>query len=108
MRLHANSFGKYEKRNVMMSLTKSELTQTRTEMARNYEQLNMPPSDIQKALNFSPLNLKNVLEVVPDYNPTNIWKLRDYLEEKLKEPGKLFYPFSILTTNRYYPYEKNW
>ncbi len=42
----------------MMSLTKSELTQTRTEMARNYEQLNMPPSDIQKALNFSPLDLK--------------------------------------------------
>ncbi len=57
-RLHANRFGKYEKRKVTVSLTKSELIQTRTEMAKNYEQLNVSPIDIQKALNFSPLDLK--------------------------------------------------
>lgn len=91
-----------------MSLNQRQLAQTRLEMAKNFEELNQSSEEIKRDLGFSSLDLKNALEVVPRYNPTNVWKLRDYLEEKIYEQGKTFYPFSVLQTNYYYPYEKNW
>lgn len=91
-----------------MSLSTREIEQTRIEMAKNFEILEMSPEAIEEALGFSSLDFKNALEVAPRYNPTNVWKLRDYMEEKIKEQGKVPYPFSILTKNIYYPYEKTW
>jgi len=92
----------------IVSLSIKEIDQTRIEMAENFEILGMSPEEIEKELGFSPLDFKNALGVIPHYNPTNVWKLRDYMEEKIKEQGKTPYPFSILTKNIYYPYDKTW
>jgi len=91
-----------------MSLNTREIEQTRIEMAKNFEILGMSPEAVADELGFSSLDFKNALEVVPYYNPTNVWKLRDYLEEKIEEQSKPFCPFSILTKNIYYPYTKTW
>lgn len=91
-----------------MSLSIKEIEQTRIEMAKNFEILGMPPKAIEEELGFSPLDFKNAIGVVPHYSPTNVWKLRDYMEEKIQEQGKSPYPFSILTKNIYYPYDKTW
>ncbi len=91
-----------------MSLNARQIKQTKLEMAKNFESLNAAPEIIKADLGFSSLDLKNALAVVPHYNPTNVWKLRDYLEEKITEQGKEFYPFSVLTHNIYYPYTKTW
>ncbi|MGX7352039.1 hypothetical protein RU97_GL002258 [Enterococcus canis] len=91
-----------------MSLNKREFEQTQVEMARNFELLDRSPEKIADDLGFSMRELKHALAVTPHYSPVNVWKLRDYLEEKILAEGKTPYPFSILTTNIYYPYEKNW
>ena len=91
-----------------MSLSTREIEQTRMEMAKNFEILGLSPEAIAEELGFSSLDFKNALGVVPHYNPTNVWKLRDYMEEKIKEQGKSPYPFSILKNNIYYPYDKTW
>lgn len=75
-----------------MSLSTKEFEQTRMEMAKNFEILGMSPEVIEEELGFSPLDFKNALEVAPHYNPTNVWKLRDYMEEKIKEQGNGMLP----------------
>ena len=59
-------------------------------------------------LKFSEEELHNALNVTENTNGYNVWKLRDYLVEKLKKERKEVYPFSILKMNIYFPYKKTW
>lgn len=87
-----------------MSLNAKQYEQTRIEMARNLEISGLAPETIQMDLAFSALDFQSALDVLPRYNPTNVWKLRDYLEKKILEQGKKPVPFSVLKNNIYYPY----
>jgi len=88
----------------MMSLTVKQFEQTRIEMAKNFEIAGLTPEMIQTDLGLNTQDFKNALEVTPRHNPTNVWKLRDYLEKKIREQGKEPCPFTVLTKNIYYPY----
>ncbi len=87
-----------------MSLNTKQFELTRIEMAKNYEISGLTPETIQADLGFSAQDFMNALEVLPSYSPTNVWKLRDYLEKKILEQGKKPVPFSVLTNNIYYQY----
>lgn len=44
-------------------------------------------------------------------NPSDVWKLRDYLLDKLKAEGKTAYPFSALadpSANKWFKNQKTW
>ena len=44
-------------------------------------------------------------------NPSDVWKLRDYLLDKLKVEGKTAYPFSALadpSANKWFTNQKTW
>ena len=44
-------------------------------------------------------------------NPSDAWKLRDYLLDKLKAEGKTAYSFSALadpSANKWFTYQKTW
>ena len=87
-----------------MSLTIEEKNQTRLELKKNYEISELTFEIIQSDLNFTSAELTHAFELTQGHDPTNVWKLRDYLEKKILERGKVFYPFSILKKNIYYPY----
>ncbi len=87
-----------------MSLNTKQFEQTRIEMTKNFELSGLSPETIQADLGFNSQEFKNALEVLPRYSPTNVWKLRDYLEKKILEQGKNPVPFSVLTNNIYYRY----
>ena len=87
-----------------MSLTIEEKNQTRLELKKNYEISELALETLRNDLNFTSTELTNAFELIPGHDPTNVWKLRDYLEKKVLEQGKKVYPFSILKNNIYYPY----
>ncbi|MDQ7093622.1 DUF2316 family protein [Desulfosporosinus sp. PR] len=87
-----------------MSLNAKQFEQTRIKMAANFEISGLLPETIQADLGFSAQDFKSALEVLPRYSPTNVWKLRDYLEKKILEQGKNLYPFTVLKNNIYYQY----
>lgn len=85
-------------------LNARQIEQTRKELACNYEISGLPPETIRQDLGFSRDDFVNALELIPHRSPTNVWKLRDYLEKKILEQGKRPVPFTVLTNNIYYPY----
>lgn len=91
-----------------MSLTISEMKITRIELLENFKVLGYEPKTVQKDLNISEKELTNTLNIGDKVNPTMVWKLRDYMEEKILKQGKTPYPYSILKRNIYFPYIKDW
>lgn len=87
-----------------MSLNARQIEQTRIELLQNYELLGFSLETIAQDLGFRDDDFNKALELVPHHNPTNVWKLRDYLEKKILEQGKQPVPFTVLTKNIYYPY----
>jgi len=78
------------------------------ELYLNYELFNGEEHVILSELEFSPKQLHDSLEMDGNSNGYDVWKLRDYLIDKLKEQGKEPYPFSILKENIWFPYRKTW
>ena len=87
-----------------MSLTIEEKNQTRLELKKNYEISGLALEAVQDDLDFTSTGLTHAFELTLGHDPTNVWKLRDYLEKKILEQGKEIYPFSVLKKNIYYPY----
>lgn len=87
-----------------MSLNAKEFEITHAEMTKNFKIAALTPETIQFDLGFSPKDFNNALAVTPGYNPTNVWKLRDYLLKKIAEQGKTPIPFTVLKNNIYYQY----
>lgn len=88
-----------------MSLNSAEREQTSKELKANYEISGLPPEDIQADLGLSPHQLEETLNLGPTSYGETVWRLRYYLEEKIKEQGKEPYPYSILRTNIFYRYK---
>ena len=91
-----------------MSLNMKQKRITSEELNENYKRLGYSMENICSDLGFSEKEFYDVLNVNEDTNGYNVWKLRDYLVEKLEKEGKEVYPFSILKTNLYFPYKKTW
>ena len=93
-----------------MSLNIEQKKQTSIELHENYKISGLTPEDIQSDLGLDPNQLENILNIKSISDPTAVWRLRDYMEEKIMKQGKTPYPYSVLIENIYFPYkkEKKW
>ena len=89
-----------------MSLNIEQKKQTSIELHENYKIAGLTPEDIQSDLGLDPNQLENILNIKSISDPTAVWRLRDYMEEKITEQGKTPYPYSVLIENIYFPYKK--
>ncbi len=91
-------------------LTKEQTINTRKELQENYKRLGEKEEVVLEALQISADELKAVLNM-DNPSPGNVWKVRDYLEDKLREKGISMMPFSRLadhSANRWYSYDTPW
>ena len=91
-------------------LTPIEMRNTAKELQENFKRLNEDLETVLSDLKISKVKLEKVLTMNhPD--PSDVWMVRDYLEDKLRERGIEMYPFSRLAdhkANRWYSYETPW
>lgn len=88
-----------------MSLNQAQKKQTREELRRNYQISGLAPADILRDLGLDEEQLEMVLELGDGVDPTDVWRVRDYMEEIIIASGKKPYPYSALKVNRWYPYK---
>ena len=87
-----------------MSLNARERKQSSCELKQNYIIAAVGDRHIQADLGIGPEELKRTLEIDRSADPTMVWRLRDYLEEKILQAGRKPCPYSVLIENIYYPY----
>ncbi len=88
-----------------MSLTAKEQKQTSIELKKNLAISGLDVSTIMADLNFDKKTFESVLNLSEVHDPTNVWRLRDYMEKKIKEQGKTSYPYSKLIQNIWFRYD---
>lgn len=91
-------------------LTPTETRNTAKELQENFKRLHADMKTVLADLRISEEELKRVL-TMNHPNPSYVWMVRDYLEDKLNERGIAMYPFSRLAdhrANRWYSYETPW
>lgn len=91
-------------------LTPLETRRTRKELQENYRRLNEPEDQVLKDLRMSREELHAVLNMSGAY-PGDVWKVRDYLEDKMNEYGIEMVPWSRLadhSANHWYSYDTPW
>lgn len=91
-------------------LTPLQTINTRKELRENYRRLGEPEEKVLEDLEISSDELHAILDMSDPY-PGNVWMLRDYLEDKLKEKGSPMMPFTRLadhSANHWYPYNTPW
>lgn len=94
----------------MTILTPIQIRNTREELRENYRRLNAGEAEVLRDLEISAEELHAVLSM--DHpNPSHVWMVRDYLEDRLRGKGVEMYPFSRLadhSVNRWYAYDTPW
>lgn len=91
-------------------LTPAQTINTRNELQENYRRLGEDEDAVLKDLQISRDELHAVLNMTNPY-PGDVWMVRDYLEDKLREKGIAMMPFTRLadhSANHWYPYETPW
>lgn len=91
-------------------LTPIQIIHTRKELQENYRRLGEQEEVVLEDLQLSKDELHAVLNMEHPY-PGNVWMVRDYLEDKLKERGIPMMPFSRLadhSANHWYSYDTPW
>lgn len=91
-------------------LTPLQTIRTRNELQENYKRLGEPEDEVLKDVRISREELHNVLNMTHPY-PGNVWKVRDYLEDRLTEKGIAMKPWSRLadhSANHWYSYDTPW
>ena len=88
-----------------MSLSIKEQMQTSKELKENYRISGLTPKDIQAELGISFTQLEETLNLDHAADPVTVWRLRDYMEDKIKEQGKGTFPYSRLINNIWYRYK---
>lgn len=91
-------------------LTPNKITSTHKELQENLKRLGYPTEQICIETELTPKDLMATIQVA-DAKPSNVWKLRDYLDDKLTQEGISPYPWTALanhTANRWYPYDTPW
>ena len=83
---------------------------TAKELQENYEILGYSTEKVLHDLCFTEEQLQRTLWM-KNVNSSDVWKLRDYLLDKLKVEGKTAYSFSALadpSANKWFTYQKTW
>lgn len=88
-----------------MSLNVEQRKQTSIELKANYEISGLTPEEIQADLGFNHKKLEDALNLNSLTDGETVWRLRDYMEEKIKEQVGETYPYSVLITNIWFRYK---
>lgn len=91
-------------------LTPLEKRNTAKELQENFKRLHEDLETVLADLRLSESELRQVLTMKhPD--PSHVWMVRDYLEDKLNERGIEMYPFTKLadhSANKWFSYDTPW
>ncbi|WP_040950896.1 DUF2316 family protein [Gorillibacterium massiliense] len=87
-----------------MSLTAEQRKQTSIELKENYRISGLTPEEIKADLGLDLRELEETLNLGPTSHGETVWRLRDYMENKIKGQGKVPYPYSVLIHNIWYRY----
>ena len=79
-----------------MSLTPVELARTRDELHANLALTGLTTEQIGADLGCAPATVESALDPGTG-DPVDVWLLRDYLEQAVRDAGRTPVPFTILT-----------
>ncbi len=88
-----------------MSLSVREMLQTSDELKRNLEISGLSDAEVRAALGFTQQRYERSLTLSSVHDPTDVWRLRDYLEKRILEQGRRPHPYSKLISNIWYRYD---
>ena len=81
-----------------MSLNPAEKQRTRQDLQANRQLCPLSDEAIATALGWTPGHLQATLQVTS--HPTDVWRLRDFLVQAIRESGGTPAPFSVLTNDK--------
>lgn len=81
-----------------MSLNQEELRRTSAELRGNLELSGLTGAVVAADLGFTADQLEDLLALQESQDPVNVWLLRDYLEQAVRDTGREPQPFTVLTT----------
>ncbi|MEV0579341.1 DUF2316 family protein [Streptomyces sp. NPDC050392] len=80
-----------------MTLNAAERLRTSEEFARNLALTGLAPHDGAADLAFTPVRLRQTLDVDPASDPVDVWQLRDCLQQAVLDAGGTPVPYSVLS-----------
>jgi len=80
-----------------MSLDRAELVRTRTELAANLDLTGLTREQVAADLGYDATRLSAALEPDGSGDPVDVWQLRDYLDQAVRDAGATPVPFTVLT-----------
>lgn len=80
-----------------MSLTADEQKRTSEELLTNFRLSGLPAATVAADLSLTTEELDATLCLGPSAHPTEVWLVRDYLEQAILAAGGTPAPFTILT-----------
>ena len=92
-------------------LTRAEIKATKEELQANYRRLNQPEATRTRRPRDERWATGRGVKHGEHPDPSDVWEVRDYLEDKLKEQGIEMVPFSRLgdhSDNHWFPYQTPW
>ena len=93
-------------------LTAQEKTRTQKELIENYNLLHANEQQVISDLCFTKAQLDDALHVCRKgiASPSDLWKLRDYLEEQINKQGSHCHPFTVLRPeySKKFAYQRTW
>ncbi|MHA0034629.1 DUF2316 family protein [Deinococcus sp. PESE-13] len=81
-----------------MSLNPAEKQRTRQDLQANRQLCPLSDEAIATALGWTPGHLQATLQVTS--HPADVWRLRDFLVQAIRESGGTPAPFSVLTDDK--------
>ncbi len=91
-----------------MSLTASQKITVSNELKENYAKYDFDEQKVLADLKFTKEQLENTFKVNDLSQPVDVWKLKDYIDEKLEDNGITPIPSSVMKNNIWFPYKKSW
>ncbi|MGC4960852.1 DUF2316 family protein [Gordonia sp. DT101] len=80
-----------------MSLNEAERRRTSEELRRNAELTGLTHAAMAADLGFTSDHLYGLLELSGSQNPVDVWMVRDYLEQAVRDAGREPESFTVLT-----------
>lgn len=80
-----------------MSLNLMQMRRASAELRANLDRSGLTPLEVQTDLGFTAVRLRRALHMRPGTNGSDIWLLRDYLEQAVRDSGGNPVPYTVLT-----------
>ncbi|MGW0854402.1 DUF2316 family protein [Streptomyces sp. NPDC002690] len=80
-----------------MSLNESERRRTEAELRKNLALCGLTAEEVAADLGVTPEEVRRTLDVTERTDPVEVWRLRDYLDQAVRDAGGRPAPFTVLT-----------